>query len=130
MTKKITRRSFIKSSAAGLSLVLPAYAAAQRAGRNTGRVRRANPRPLAAYDDRVRQLLTGMTLEEKVGQMTQAEITGLKDEADVGRYFLGSLLSGGNGDPKTGNGLKDWTDMYDGYQALALRTRLAIPLLY
>jgi beta-glucosidase len=71
-----------------------------------------------------------MTLEEKVGQMVQAEITGLKEERDVERYFLGSLLSGGNGDPKTGNSLKDWTDMYDSYQSRALKTRLAIPLLY
>jgi beta-glucosidase len=69
-------------------------------------------------------------LEEKVGQMLQAEITGLKDEGDVEKYFLGSLLSGGSADPKNGNSLNDWTDMYDGYQSRALRTRLGIPILY
>ncbi|QQS47543.1 MAG: glycoside hydrolase family 3 C-terminal domain-containing protein [Acidobacteriota bacterium] len=83
-----------------------------------------------AYDEQVQQVLSGMTLEEKIGQMTQAEITGLKDENDVQAYFLGSLLSGGNGDPKEGNSLKAWTDMYDKYQSLAIKTRLGIPILY
>jgi beta-glucosidase len=71
-----------------------------------------------------------MTLEEKIGQMTQAEQDALKDVSDVEKYFLGSLLSGGNSDPKEGNSLNAWTDMYDRYQARALKTRLAIPILY
>jgi beta-glucosidase len=71
-----------------------------------------------------------MSLEEKVGQMLQAEITGLKDEQDVEKYFLGSLLSGGSADPKNGNSLDNWTDMYDGYQKRALKSRLGIPILY
>jgi beta-glucosidase len=70
-----------------------------------------------------------MTLEEKIGQMVQAEQDKLSDEKDIETYFLGSLLSGGDSDPKT-NGLQDWTDMYDRYQARALKTRLKIPLLY
>jgi beta-glucosidase len=83
---------------------------------------------LAAFDARARALLGTMTLDEKVGQMTQGEHP-LADEADVERYFLGSVLSGGNADPKS-NGLQDWTDLYDRYQSRALRTRLKIPLLY
>lgn len=90
----------------------------------------ATPRRLSSYDDRVDELLARMTLEEKIGQMTQAEQSALKDVGDIEKYFLGSLLSGGSSDPKTGNGLQDWTDMYDTYQSHALKTRLAIPLLY
>ena len=71
-----------------------------------------------------------MTLEEKIGQMTQAEQDALKDVNDIQKYFLGSLLSGGSSDPKAGNSLEAWTDMYDGYQSHALKTRLAIPILY
>ena len=85
---------------------------------------------LSSYDRSVESLLSEMTLEEKIGQMTQAEQSALKDPADIEKLFLGSLLSGGNSDPKTGNGLKDWTDMYDGYQSRALKTRLGIPILY
>jgi len=75
-------------------------------------------------------LLSRMTLEEKVGQMIQANSASLKDPSDVENYFLGSVLSGGSSDPKTGNGLVDWTDHYDNLQSRTQKTRLRIPLLY
>jgi beta-glucosidase len=62
--------------------------------------------------------------------MTQPDQSLLKDPADIEKYFLGSLLSGGSSDPKEGNSLKAWTDMYDGYQARTRNTRLKIPILY
>jgi beta-glucosidase len=71
-----------------------------------------------------------MTLAEKVGQMTQPDQEFLKDPADIERYALGSLLSGGNSDPKEGNSLEAWTDLYDRYQQHTAQTRLKIPLLY
>jgi beta-glucosidase len=79
---------------------------------------------------RVDALLAKMTLEEKIGQMTQAEQSALKDIDDIEKYSLGSLLSGGSSDPKAGNRLVDWTDMYDQYQSRAMKTRLKIPILY
>lgn len=85
---------------------------------------------LSSYDSKVNDLLSKMTLEEKIGQMTQAEQDALKDVSDIETYFLGSVLSGGNSDPKEGNSLKAWTDMYDRYQSHALKTRLGIPILY
>ncbi|HEU4387680.1 MAG TPA: glycoside hydrolase family 3 protein, partial [Blastocatellia bacterium] len=88
------------------------------------------PKPFSSYDNQANEIIARMTLEEKAGQMTQAEFTGLKDPGDVEKYFLGSVLCGGGGDPKTGNGLKDWTDMYDEIQSHSLKTRLAIPLLF
>ena len=93
-------------------------------------VQAAAPKSLSSFDGRVQGILSKMTLEEKIGQMTQAEQSALKDQQDIERYFLGSLFSGGNSDPKGGNTLQDWTDMYDQYQARALKTRLAIPILY
>jgi len=74
--------------------------------------------------------LRSMTIEEKVGQMTQAEQNALVEVSDIENLFLGSLLSGGSSDPKAGNSLEAWTDMYDGYQKRALTTRLGIPLLF
>jgi beta-glucosidase len=71
-----------------------------------------------------------MTLDEKIGQMTQADQMFLKDPSDIQKYYLGSILDGGDSDPKAGNTLADWTDMVDRYQSEALKTRLAIPLLY
>jgi len=85
---------------------------------------------LTIHDDKVNALLARMTLDEKIGQMTQAEQDALEHPADIERYHLGSLLSGGNSDPKAGNSMAAWRDMVDSYQSHALRTRLGIPLLY
>lgn len=90
----------------------------------------AEPDPLLSYDTQAKELLSRMTLEEKIGQMIQADQEHLKDPADIEKYFMGSLLSGGSSDPEQGNSLQAWTDMYDGYQQHALKTRLGIPLLY
>ncbi len=76
------------------------------------------------------RLLAGMSLDEKIGQMTQPDQMFLKSLDDIENYHLGSLLSGGDSDPKSGNDLESWTDLYDNYQSRALKTRLRIPLLY
>ncbi|NUN70179.1 MAG: glycoside hydrolase family 3 C-terminal domain-containing protein [Bacteroidetes bacterium] len=80
-------------------------------------------------DEQVEALLGSMTLEEKIGQMTQAERGALTNITDIKTYHLGSLLSGGGSSPSS-NTPSAWADMYDGYQAMALSTRLKIPLLY
>jgi beta-glucosidase len=74
-------------------------------------------------------LLAQMTLDEKVGQMTQIDMNGLKDKADLQKYFIGSMLSGGDSDPAdiTANG---WLRACEDYQSWALKTRLRIPLIY
>jgi len=86
--------------------------------------------PLSVYDDQVHIFLDQMTLDEKIGQMIQADQEHLESPNDIETYFLGSLLNSGDSDPAAGNTLKDWTDMVDGYQRHAVRTRLRIPLLY
>jgi beta-glucosidase len=86
---------------------------------------------LSAYDPQVRNLLAQMTLEEKIGQMTQPEYGPvLANPGDMQKYFIGSVLSGGDSDPQEGNGLAPWTDLYDKVQSEALKTRLGIPVLY
>ena len=70
-----------------------------------------------------------MTLDEKIGQMTQPDQKFLKDPADVEGLFVGSLLSGGDSDPPT-NSRADWRALYERLQERSLRTRLKIPLLY
>ncbi len=87
-------------------------------------------KPLSFYDGQVKELLARMTLEEKIGQMIQSDQEHLKDIADIEKYFLGSVLSGGNSDPEQGNSLEAWTDLYDRCQQHALKTRLGIPILY
>ncbi|MBM0259327.1 glycoside hydrolase family 3 protein [Micromonospora sp. 4G55] len=69
-----------------------------------------------------------MTLDEKIGQMTQAE-RGSATPTDVTTYRLGSILSGGGSAPSP-NTATGWADMYDTYQRSALATPLAIPMIY
>src|SRR6266508_3083113 len=79
---------------------------------------------------RVDDLLSRMTLEEKVGQMTQAELGAVDaDPSLVTTWALGALLSGGGSVP-TPNTPTAWADMVDRFQSAALATRLQIPLLY
>ncbi len=79
---------------------------------------------------RVEDLLSRMTLEEKIGQMTQTErgaVTG--DPTLVSTWLLGSVLSGGGSVP-TPNTPTAWADMVDTFQSHALQTRLQIPIVY
>jgi len=83
--------------------------------------------PVAA---RVRDLVSRMTLAEKIGQMTQAERAAVDTNRPlISTWNLGSLLSGGGSTPPT-NDPAAWADMVDAYQSYALQTRLQIPLLY
>ena len=77
----------------------------------------------------VENLLNKMTLEEKIGQMTQVDRQFLSNISDISTYGIGSLLSGGGSTPKV-NEPKAWADMYDMYQQEALKSRLKIPLVY
>jgi beta-glucosidase len=87
-------------------------------------------KPLSSFDAQVKPLLARMTLAEKIGQMTQPDQESIKDLADIETYFVGSILSGGNSDPKEGNSLQAWTDLYDRLQRHTANTRLKIPILY
>ena len=74
-------------------------------------------------------LLNQMTIDEKIGQMTQVDQQFLNDISDISKYGFGSLLSGGGSTPKV-NEPQAWAEMYDKYQQEALSSRLKIPLLY
>jgi beta-glucosidase len=84
----------------------------------------------AEYDAPAKALLAKMTLAEKIGQMVQVDSAALKDKADVKKYFLGSVLSGGSSNPETGNTAQDWLAFADEFQAQARQTRLQVPLIY
>ncbi|MBX3187286.1 MAG: glycoside hydrolase family 3 C-terminal domain-containing protein [Labilithrix sp.] len=84
--------------------------------------------PTEACVRQTEALLSQMTLPEKLGQMVQAEHKHL-EKGDVGRYFLGSLLSGGGSYEGTGSAA-DWVAMTNAFHAEARATRLGVPLAY
>jgi beta-glucosidase len=90
----------------------------------------ATPTRFTAFDPQARALVERMTLEEKIGQMTQPDQENVRDLSDIENYFFGSILSGGSSDPREGNSLEAWTNLYDRLQQHALKTRLRIPILY
>ena len=69
----------------------------------------ARSAPDRGIEWKVDRLLRRMTLDEKIGQMTQIEKNSLKPE-DVTRLFIGSVLSGGGGSAGSGAGLRGWPD--------------------
>ena len=77
----------------------------------------------------VEEIVQIMTIDEKIGQMTQVDRRYLEDINDIKRFYLGSLLSGGGSTPDP-NTPEAWADKLDEYQALASETRLGIPLIY
>ncbi len=83
---------------------------------------------LKNISERVLSLIKEMTLEEKLGQMTQIEKNSIPPE-DVKTYMLGSVLSGGGANPVPNTPVL-WREMVESYQKAALDTRLGIPLIY
>ena len=84
--------------------------------------------PSAPIDARVEDLIARMTLDEKIGQMTQAAVDFAKP-ADVRNAQLGSVLSGGDEVPVPATA-ENWATLYDDLQRAALSTRLGIPILF
>lgn len=95
------------------------------------------PPPTAPYrnpnlspEERALDLLSRMTLDEKIGQMTLPDRQSISHISDISTYNLGGLLSGGGSCPVP-NVPSNWAKMYNEYQRQAVeRTRLGIPILY
>jgi beta-glucosidase len=72
-----------------------------------------------------------MTLDEKIGQMTQADLKALPpDLSELAKYGLGSVLCGGGSDPSPDNLPASWARAHDDCQAQAAKSRLKVPLLF
>lgn len=85
-------------------------------------------------EERINVLLEKMTLEQKVGQMTQAEITWVTP-ADVKRLHLGSVLNGGGSflHGKRHASVDEWVQYMDEIYDASMDTSdggLAIPVTY
>jgi beta-glucosidase len=88
----------------------------------------------AATEKRITDLLAKMTLEQKVGQVVQADISTITPE-DLTAYPLGSVIAGGNSGPY-GNergSAADWHRLVTSFEAQAAKpgaNGIAIPILF
>ncbi|XP_038894550.1 beta-glucosidase BoGH3B-like [Benincasa hispida] len=86
-------------------------------------------KPSAPIKDRIKDLLSRMTLSEKIGQMTQIELS-LATASVLSDFAIGSVLNGGGSTPLDEALSSDWAEMIDGFQYSALQSRLGIPIIY
>jgi len=87
-----------------------------------------------ATEARIDDLLRRMSLEDKVGQIIQTDISAIVPE-DLARYPLGSILAGGNGGPKGDDRATplEWLELSRRFHLAAVEPRaghVAIPLLF
>jgi beta-glucosidase len=87
-----------------------------------------------ALEESVDSILSQMTLEQKVGQMVQAEIQSVTP-ADVGGYHLGSILNGGGSYPNRSkaSSVMDWLVLADAFYDASMDTSqdgAAIPVIW
>ncbi len=78
---------------------------------------------------RVENLLSYMTLEEKIGQMALVDKNSIITPQDVADYNLGALLSGFGSKPED-NTIEGWKKMVEDFTDTSKRSRLRIPILY
>ncbi len=79
-------------------------------------------------EQKVDSLLAQMTLDEKIGQMTQVRHFDDIVLEDIKTRFIGSVIH--TQGPLPGNDAAEWQAKFTEFQKQALSTRLAIPLLF
>ena len=82
-----------------------------------------------ALEARVRHIVASMSLAQKIGQMTQAEIKSITP-AEVTKFYIGSVLNGGGSWPGGSKhaGIADWLALSDRYYDASMATDAAIKL--
>lgn len=80
-----------------------------------------------AIEARIAEIVGKMTLAQKIGQMTQAEIKSVKPD-EVRQYYLGSVLNGGGSKPNNDKraAVADWVALADSYYDASMATDMAV----
>jgi beta-glucosidase len=93
----------------------------------------AVPATDAALEARIRSIVAGMTLEQKVGQMTQPDIRYVTPD-DVRRYYIGSILNGGGAWPSMNmhSSVEDWLKLSDAFYRASMSTdmKVKVPVIW
>lgn len=91
--------------------------------------KQVNLSPDKNIERQVDSLLALMTLEEKIGQMSQVRhFSDLNSSEEIGTKFIGSVIH--TQGPEPGVGALGWQKKIKSLQKKALSTRLGIPLLF
>src|SRR4051812_36098342 len=87
-----------------------------------------------ATEKRISDLIARMTVEQKVGQLVQADISTVTPE-DLATYPLGSILAGGNSEPYSNErgSAADWHRLVASFRAASekpVANGIAIPIIF
>lgn len=82
-----------------------------------------------ALEARIQAIVAGMSLAEKVGQMTQPEIKYITPQ-EAGRHFIGSVLNGGGAWPgnKRDAAVGDWLALSQAYHEAVMNSGASTPI--
>lgn len=85
--------------------------------------------PDAAMERRIAAIVAGMTLEQKVGQMTQPDVRYVTPD-EVRQYYIGSVLNGGGAWPDMNKHatVADWAALADRFHDAAMQTDMAVKI--
>ena len=84
-----------------------------------------------ATEKSIDAILSQMTVEQKVGQLIQADISAITPE-DLNRYPLGSILAGGNSGPFGDEraSADKWKQLVDAFRDVSRKSGAGIPILF
>ncbi|XP_073133736.1 uncharacterized protein [Henckelia pumila] len=116
----------MKSTTLGLLVLLLVGVVVMGQDPATGTIYKDPTRPLNL---RIRDLMSQMTLEEKISQMAQLDRVAATPEM-MRDHSIGSLLSGGGSVPRERATPEEWVDMVNTFQNGSLSSRLGIPMIY
>ncbi len=90
--------------------------------------------PEAAFDQEISAILSKLTLQQKIGQMVQAQMDAITPE-EVRDYHIGSVLNGGNAYANNDKyaSVEDWVALVDSYYRSSMDSsngRVAIPIMW
>lgn len=110
---------------AGAAMVAPALASQENASRWP--VPETPATSYSADEARIREIVAGMTLEQKIGQMTQPNILTITPE-EVRQYYIGSILNGGGAWPGMNkkSSVADWLALSDRYYRASMSTEMKV----
>ena len=82
-----------------------------------------------AQEEQIQAIVAGMTLAQKVGQMTQPDIRSITP-AEVTQHYIGSVLNGGGAWPGNDKraAVADWLALADAYWQASMNTDLPVKI--
>ena len=123
----------LASSASGRQTAPAGWSADERKAIAAWPVRKPTGKLDPVTEARIARIVAGMTLEQKIGQITQPSILSITPD-QVREYYIGTVLNGGGAWPGMNKNasVKDWAALAGQYAQAAMATdmKVKVPLIW